>query len=79
MYQGLKRHQKETPAQVFSSEFCEMFQKTLFAEHLWMTASAYFSVPTKVLPIDQFFCFFLHFFFSYIIDNCSYVVCSERL
>ena len=66
MYQGLKRHQKETPAQVFSSEFCEMFQKTLFAEHLWMTASADSSVPTKVLSIDHsFFVFFFIFFLLY--------------
>ena len=30
---------KETLAQVFSCEFCEIFKNTFFAEHLWMTAS----------------------------------------
>ena len=26
---------KETPAQVFFCEFCEIFQNTFFKEHLW--------------------------------------------
>ena len=30
---------KETLAQVFSCEFCEIFKSTIFTEHLWMTAS----------------------------------------
>ena len=30
---------KETLAQVFSYEFCEISKNTLFTEHLWMTAS----------------------------------------
>ena len=30
---------KETLAQVFSCEFCEIFKNTCFAEHLWTTAS----------------------------------------
>ena len=30
---------KETPAQVFSSEFCEISKNTFFTEHLWKTAS----------------------------------------
>ena len=30
---------KETLAQVFSYEFCEIFKNTFFAEHLWTTAS----------------------------------------
>ena len=29
----------ETPAQVFSSVFCESFKTTLLTEHLWATAS----------------------------------------
>ena len=30
---------KKTLAQVLSCEFSEIFQNTLFTEHLWMTAS----------------------------------------
>ena len=30
---------KETPAQVFSCEFCEIFKNTFFTEDLQMTAS----------------------------------------
>ena len=30
---------KETLAQVFSCEFCEIFKNTLFTEHLWVTVS----------------------------------------
>ena len=30
---------KETPAQVFFSEFCEISRSTFFTEHLWTTAS----------------------------------------
>ena len=62
----------ETSAQVFSCEFCTVFQKTIFMEHLWMTASADSSIPTKVLSADHPFSFFLHIFFSFIIDNCNY-------
>ena len=31
---------KETLAQVFSCEFCEIFKNTFFTEHLWTTASS---------------------------------------
>ena len=30
---------KETLAQMFSREFCEIFNNTFFTEHLWTTAS----------------------------------------
>ena len=30
---------KETLAQVFTCEFCEIFKSTFFTEHLWTTAS----------------------------------------
>ena len=30
---------KETQAQVFSCELCEIYMNTFFTEHLWMTAS----------------------------------------
>ena len=36
---------KETLAQVFSCEFCEIFYNTFFTEHLWTTASKIFLIP----------------------------------
>ena len=33
---------KETLAQMFSCEFCEIFKNTFFTEHLWTTASECF-------------------------------------
>ena len=30
---------KETLAEVFSSEFCEISKNTFFTEHIWVTAS----------------------------------------
>ena len=38
-----KVYKKETPTQVFSSEYCEIFKKTYFEEHLGKTASATFT------------------------------------
>ena len=38
---GLQFLEKETPTQLFSSEFCEMFKNTLFTEHFRTTASGY--------------------------------------
>ena len=40
----------------------QFFKKPYLEPHLRMTATTYSSVPTKVLSIDHFFCFFLHFF-----------------
>ena len=37
-----------------------------------MTAPADSSIPPKVLFVDHTFCFFLHFCFPFIIDNCNY-------
>ena len=34
---------KVTPAQVFSCEFCEIFENSFFAEHLWVSASAHYT------------------------------------
>ena len=36
---GLQLYWKETLVQVFCCEFCEISRNTLFAEHLWTTAS----------------------------------------
>ena len=33
---------KETPVEMFSSEFCEIFKNIFFTEHLWTTASILF-------------------------------------
>ena len=38
-YHRLNSIKKETLAQVFSCEFCEISKKTFFTEHLWKTAS----------------------------------------
>ena len=38
---GLRLAKKETPTQVFSCEFCEIFKNTFFTEHLWTTASVW--------------------------------------
>ena len=40
---------KETPAQVFSCEFCEISKNTFFAEHLWKTASEESSLSNEGL------------------------------
>ena len=39
--QACKFIKKETLAQVFSCDFCEVFKNTFFTEHLWTTASEY--------------------------------------
>ena len=37
---GLQLYQKETPTEVFSCEFCEIFKNTFFREHLrWLLLS----------------------------------------
>ena len=46
---------KETLAQVFSCEFCEIFKNTFFTEHLWTTAS----VNTIAVSKIKNFTFFL--------------------
>ena len=40
---------KETLAQLFSCEFCEISKKTFFTEHLWTTASWFWTVPVNVV------------------------------
>ena len=56
----------------FPVNFLQFFKKTL-AEHLWMTALADSSVPSKVYYWSHFVRFFLHFFLLLlIIDNCNY-------
>ena len=40
---------KETLAQVFACEFCEISKNTFFAEHLWTTASGISVIRLKKL------------------------------
>ena len=39
MFLGWNFVKKETLAQVFSREFCEISKNTFFTEHIWVTAS----------------------------------------
>ena len=39
--QGLFFNKKDTLAQVFSCEFCEISKNTFFTEHIWVTASEF--------------------------------------
>ena len=41
---------KETLAQVFSCEFCEIFKNTYFTEHLRTTAFVHIPYQNKYLP-----------------------------
>ena len=36
---GLQLYWKETPGQIFSYEYCEIFKNTYVEEHLWTVAS----------------------------------------
>ena len=38
---------KETLAQVFSCEFCEISKSTFFTEHIWATASEYYQLTVS--------------------------------
>ena len=44
---------KEILAQVFSSEFCEIFKNTCFTEHLRETASSQYQILDFLLQIDK--------------------------
>ena len=61
---------KRDSSTVFSYEFCAMFQKDLFTEHLRMTTAADSSVATKALSTDPTFFFPSLFYFS--LNNCNY-------
>ena len=52
---GLQLYRKETPAQVFSYEFCQIFKNTFIEEHLSTVASESFSfyVSLNVFLHDQ--------------------------
>ena len=42
-------YQKETPTQLFSCEYCEIFKNTYFEEHLQMAASRGCLFPASIL------------------------------
>ena len=44
---------KESLAQVFSSEFCEISKNTFFTEHVWTTASVFIMKYFKVQDVDK--------------------------
>ena len=70
MSRCLKLHQKETPAQVFSWEFCVVFRRTLFTEYFgWLLLLIAWFQP--VLFSDYTFSFF-PLFYTFITDNCNY-------
>ena len=52
---------KETLAQLFSCEFCEISKNTFFTKHLWVTASENlkFSYHIGVTSCDQAFMFII--------------------
>ena len=49
---------KETPAQVFSCEFCKIFKNSFFTKHLWMTASVHFNLISIRIRVTEFHCSF---------------------
>ena len=44
---GLQLYKKETPMQMFSSEYCEIFKNTYFEEHLLTAASDFLKTATE--------------------------------
>ena len=46
---------KDTLAQVFSSEFCEISKNTFFIKHLWTTAYIYFDITKSLFRIQQYY------------------------
>ena len=48
LYQSLFFNKKETLAQMFSCEFSDISQNTLFTEHLWTTASVGIRITSRV-------------------------------
>ena len=63
----------------FHCEFSAIFQKISFTEHLWMTAPADSSVPTKVLSIDHSLFVFSFIFFLLLLIIAIVGVCSESV
>ena len=47
---GLQLYQKESLAQVFFCEFCEISKNTFFTEYVWKTASERITIYLSTLP-----------------------------
>ena len=64
--------EKETPVQVFSYEFCKIFQHSNFLEHLWTTATIeeLIAFQINIFPIAQMEKFPVTHFRSFL-QSCS--------
>ena len=60
---------KETVAQMFSCEFCEIFKNTFFTEHLWTTLSR--------LEFSLYILFLLHITLQFI-SLTDFSIFSEK-
>ena len=69
---------RDYPAQVFHCEFFTIFQKTLFTEHLWMTAPADPPFQPNFYSLMALCSFFLHFFLDFLLIFAIMGVYSER-
>ena len=54
LIKGLQLYSKETPAQVFSWEYCQIFKNNYFEEHLWTAASESFSFYQFYVSLNVF-------------------------
>ena len=52
---------KDTLAQVFSCEFCEIFKNTFFTEYIWMTASD--DLKNEIIETERIYLFILSLFY----------------
>ena len=64
-----KSIKKRLKHRYFPVNLTNFLSKTLFTEHFWMTASADFSVPTKVLSHFYDHTFFVFSFMFFLIDG----------
>ena len=63
---GVQLFKKETPTQVFSCKFCEIFKSTFFTEHLWTIAFSQKLLMMFFHNIVETLLFFLKFVYIYI-------------
>ena len=52
---------KDTLAQVFSCEFCEIFKNTFFTEYIWMTASD--DLKNEIIETERIYLLILSLFY----------------
>ena len=70
---GIQLHEKVTPAQVFSWEFCEIFKNTYFAEHLRRAVFEFFSEQVFWWDLQMSLDSFLTF------DRVALLMASQKL